>query len=204
MLSNMHIFQRSSVLFTVLLLFSGCQKGGYNGVAMKEEMDRSSGGAYTKVIRKTTGTPITGELIFLDDTLILRTDRNQYTRLPVDDIRSMTSQVSGTKTKTYLLITGLTLIPLMVGLLAHDHKDSPKAIGLMATTPGFAVALIESFKKPQIISYPDDTPLQEFKRHARFPESLPFDDPKLQDLVSSASIKGQGIDPERIQLLSSK
>ena len=56
----------------------------------------------------------------------------------------------------------------------------------MATSPGLLVALIESFKKPQLINYPEDS-LEEFKQHARYPDALPFE-PKFQDLLSSASV----------------
>ncbi len=116
--------------------------------------------------------------------------------MSVEDIQSMTSQVSGAKPKTYLLITGLTLIPMTVGLLAHsNHADSPKAIGLMATSPGLIVALVESLKKPQVISYPDDTSLEEFKQYAKFPEVFPYH-PEFEDLISSASIGAPQISHE--------
>lgn len=178
------------VLTIVMPFLLACQRESHPETTIDKQAlkhSKSSGGVYTKLIRKSTNSPVSGELVFLDDTLILFTDRNRYVAIPSDDIASMTSQFTGTKAKTYLLITGLTLVPTVVGLLAHSNSsDSPKAIGLMATSPGLLVALVESIKKPQIMSYPE-APLEDFKKHARYPEVLPFD-PKFQDLISSASL----------------
>ncbi len=188
----------------VLLFVTGCQKEVYPETKQDRKIQRSSTGVYTKVIRKSSDKPVTGELIFIDDSLILLTERHDYVRMSVEDIQSMTSQVSGTKPKTYLLITGLTLIPMTVGLLAHSkHSDSPKAIGLMATSPGLIVALVESLKKPQVISYPDDASLEDFRKYAKFPEVFPYH-PAFEDLISSASIGEQKVSHENAAAFSQK
>ncbi|MEQ9218121.1 MAG: hypothetical protein RLO17_08765 [Cyclobacteriaceae bacterium] len=199
----MHRLRFIIVFIIILPLLSGCHKESYTEISLEKPSrhSKSSGGAYTKVISKSSNMTVSGELVFLDDTLILYTDRQQFVAIPVHDIETMTAQLTGTKAKTYLLITGLTLVPTLVGLLAHSkHSDSPKAIGLMATSPGLLVALIESFKKPQLINYPEDS-LDEFKQHARYPDTLPFE-PKFQDLLSSARVDRDKLGLESMPMTS--
>lgn len=116
-----------------------------------------------------------GEYIaFQNDTLYVLS-LNEMHALNVNNIEYVNLVLTRTKTKNYVIGTGIAVIPSLIGAAAHpDYAGEFLTIGGITALSGSLAALIESSRKAQEEHINGNTKdIKKSTRYARFPKGIP-------------------------------
>jgi len=138
-------------------------------------------GSYIELATKNS--VISGEYIaFENDSLYIMT----LTRLEIigmEEIAYFNIVLTQTKTRNYAIATGVSMVPSLIGAIVNpDYATEFLIISLVTGGLGGLATLIESSRKGQILTYPDNfKTIAKSAMYARFPEGFPdgYDPTKL-------------------------
>ncbi len=118
---------------------------------------------------------ISGELLNLSrDSTFLLTAHGVVNRIENRSIVSASLYTHKNQGDTYLLTTGLLIVPSFIGAVANpDWAEGFLSLGIPVFITGITHALIESSKKRNILVYPQKNSLTHFRKFARFPGGIP-------------------------------
>lgn len=135
-------------------------------------------GSWTEVILKqpnslSDNNEIKGELIsYQNDTLFLLLMSGDLTKIKSNDIEEAKLYIYRNQAGTYAIVTVLLFIPSIIGVIAIGHPAF-----LIFGAPGLITGLIftgiESSSKNNLLQYPIENSLDDFKIFSRFPQGIP-------------------------------
>lgn len=162
-----------------MLIFTaiGCSSSrSYKNKLVPSTSNKTSKNPYGYYIELSTkSSVISGEYIaFTTDSVYIMT----LTKLEVTGIEEIVYfnlVLTQTKTRNYAIATGISVIPSLIGAMVNpDYVTEFLTVSLITGLAGCLATLIESGRKGQILSYPDDIKtVEKSAKYARFPKGFP-------------------------------
>ena len=120
---------------------------------------------------------VEGELLTIQhDTIYLLTDDTVVRKIAKQKITSAELYTHQNQANTYLLTTGLLLLPNVIGSIAYagdGYAGSFLVLGIPVAIGGLVNAGIESGRENHILRYPTKNSLDQFNNFSRYPVGLP-------------------------------
>ena len=120
--------------------------------------------------------PWIGELIVVDEDSCLVQVAETFMAIKNSDIVAARVTTHGPDPGTYALLTGVAILPSLVGAVIYAGEYGGAFIGLAVpmTIVGGAITMSEGGRGDSFVSYPTDHDRMEaFSKYARFPQGLP-------------------------------
>ncbi len=118
---------------------------------------------------------VSGELLAIQrDSAFLLTADGTVSRLAFASIASARLYTHKNQSGTYLLTSGILIIPSLIGAIAYPEYAGPFLILAIPTLiTGIIHSLIESRKQKNVLIYPEKQGFTDFGKFARFPAGIP-------------------------------
>ncbi len=132
-------------------------------------------GAFIEI--ETVQSWLNGEIIAVHHDTLFVLGETKLQKVPFEDIQRFDITLTRPKTGTYLLLGSLSVLPPVVGVVAHSDYSAEfgTIAGFNAILSTIAVA-VESGRKSHIVSYPEDiSDISLVTKYARFPFGIPLE-----------------------------
>jgi hypothetical protein len=188
---------RAILISTIsLLLIGGCNSTNIPKDYLRNPKDaaKSIAGSWIEISRKSAFvdaqvSKLSGELIAVQSDTLYVLSEIKLSVIETDSIGTARLYIFKNQGGKYALITGLLLVPNIIGAMANGGEYAGEFIQLaipLAVT-GITIAIIEGTSKNNQLNYPAYNSIEEFRKFARFPTGIP-----------------QGVDKSELHLINTK
>lgn len=182
---------KSKIKYLIVLIFllSGCMSAKIpkQNVPKLNKVAESVYGSWTVVFLNRIDTNMTqqeieGELITCEsDKLLILQKSGMLNSVGSNDIESANLYIYRDQAGLYAGLTIALYIPSIIGALVIQ-QPAFLIFGLPGLITGFILAAVEASNKSNMLEFPDENDLNDFKPFARFPQGMP-ENIDLKDFV---------------------